>query len=133
MELSKDKALFLYGERGAGKTTLARKVAQKYGVYDTIEMHNLHSIFSIAQFLVPTPKVLIVEKFMSSKKNVEIIKALITSQYMKGERRGFEPIIIDMPYFIICSGQERLQGKIKESRRFEPFEVIKGVTNGIHP
>lgn len=60
-QLERGKALAIVGPQGAGKTTLARKIASEHGTYSEINARNLRAEFALGRVLRSDEQTLIIE------------------------------------------------------------------------
>jgi ABC-type dipeptide/oligopeptide/nickel transport system ATPase subunit len=126
IELKRGEALFIRGPQGSGKTTLACEIAAKYGRYAVISHRELMSApGGLRDVLRSRPATVIVDEFQPSLAELNRVKQLLSSPHLTIEMKGVQPISVETPNFIFCTGRlDFLPGE--EERRFRVITLSLG-------
>ena len=116
------KTLVIQGPQGCGKGLLASQLAKESGAFSVAHIDEITDKQSMApRWLDGQPKTVIVEGFSHFNK-IDKIKSLTVTKKLSYERRGKEPVLLDVPTFIFCtSDPDALKFGVNERR----FYVIK--------
>lgn len=117
-ELKHGQALVITGPQGCGKSTLARKIAEKHGRFVEVEACQLETHRGLDDLLASEPQTVIVEGFPESEEARAMVKAMITGDTVKVERMYAEPKMVKAPNFIFCSGHADPFPPGADNRRF---------------
>lgn len=130
-ELKKGKALVLVGGPGSGKTMMAREISIKnknggtrfkiIGINDLLKGR-----FALGEVLKGSPDVVIVEQFIPTEENFNLMKPLISNDSIQIERKGEDPHMIPTPHFILCTTE--MFSKIGD-RRYNIVNLDQPVTD----
>lgn len=115
--LTKGMALVITGPQGCGKTRLAQEIAGNHGTFEVVDAHELDSDFDIGDVLAKQPDTVIVEGAPSSR-GVQKLKAMIASTDVICNRKAKEPVRVNTPNFILCTGSPDSLPETAQSRRF---------------
>ncbi|HEY3432524.1 MAG TPA: DUF5906 domain-containing protein [Rhodocyclaceae bacterium] len=121
-ELKQGQALVIVGAQGSGKTTLARKIAERYGSFIEVSADRLESHQGLNDLLAHAKQTVIVEGFPENKEQQCWLKALITTPTIKVEKKYGVAETVKVPNFIFCTSDADPLPKIEPGRR---FRVIK--------
>lgn len=99
----KGRGIIITGKPGAGKTSLAIEIAQKYGTYTQADENILHHEFALAKTLAQGTKSIIVNVATLNYKNIAKAKALVTADKIELNIKHQQPREVAAPYFIFCT------------------------------
>lgn len=118
-ELKHGQALVIAGPQGCGKTTMARKIAEKHGgrIVET-EAHELETQRGLADLLASEPSTVICEGFPESEYTANRLKELITCDTLKVAAKYGAFKMVKSPRFIFCTGDADLLPLVAEDRSF---------------
>lgn len=104
--LEKGKALVITGGKGAGKSTLARKIAHNTGDYISTTFNEMkEGAFALGRVLGDKPDAVIIEDDTNEFSDAfDFMKKLIASDTLMVDRKGMVPENVKTPHFIICTG-----------------------------
>lgn len=117
--LEKGKALIITGAKGAGKITLAHKIAEATGSRTFTTLQKItQSKFELDNILKHEPDTVIIEDELNHINiHLNFIKSLISNDKIKIDRKGMVPKGVKTPHFIICTGdKEPLKHALSECR-----------------
>jgi adenylate kinase family enzyme len=102
IEIQQGKALVLSGPQGSGKSIKAREIAEKYGKFIEMDLHQ----FIKSEFLPidADTKTVIIDGFPGSAEHIAELKAMIANDEIVIRRKCQEPITVKTPNFIFCTG-----------------------------
>lgn len=116
--LEKGRALVLAGPQGCGKTLKAREIARRNGTYKEVDVDVFDNPLELGAALSCAPATLIVDGLPSTAQTAAAIKAVITSDTVKCDRKGLEPKVVPAPNLIFCSGDVDALRLDSSDRRF---------------
>lgn len=113
--------LVLHGVQGAGKSTLARRIATGRGKFSTIHIGHLEDANLMAEALASFPSTLIVEDEGMRRRDFAQLKALVTSTHLH-LRPAFalHATKLPVPPVIVCTNDA---SPYSDSRRAQLFLV----------
>ena len=117
-ELKHGQALVITGPQGCGKTTLARKIAEKHGRFIETDAHQLETHRGLNDLLASEPSTVICDGMPESEDTQARLKALITGEAAKVERKHGEAKMVKAPNFIFCTGDTDHLPLAAAARRF---------------
>lgn len=119
--LEKGKLLIITGDEGVGK--IARKIADYHAhsslKYVTTSLQEITlGNFALGQVLEYEPDTVIIEDELNLiDSHLDFMKPLIANEKIMIDRKGKEPKLVNLPNFIICTGdKEPLKHSINEHR-----------------
>jgi energy-coupling factor transporter ATP-binding protein EcfA2 len=101
--LTHGQALVITGPQGCGKSTLARKIAEKHGTYIETDARQLETLRGLNDLMESEPRTVICDGFPKSEDAWPRLKTLITNDTMKLTRQYGATKTVKAPNFIFCS------------------------------
>lgn len=121
-ELTKGEVLVITGTPGCGKSTLARQIAEAYGVFAEVDASELNFAFGIGSALAAKPDTVILDG-MPTALGQGKLKGMISSEEVTCDRQFRKPISVKSPNFIICTGDPDPIKLIGKDRRFRVIDI----------
>ena len=113
------QALVIIGPQGSGKSLFARWIARQIGD-TTVEVGcgDLGSYFGMSIILDSEPDTLIIDGLPTDEKTADTVKAMITSETVRVDRRGEEQKLVKTPNMLFCTGDKDVIKPLHSDRRF---------------
>ena len=122
-ELKHGQAMVITGPQGCGKSTLARKIAGKHGRFVETDAHQLETRRGLNELLASEPRTVICEGLPESEDTQATLKALITGQTFKVDRKYGATKMVKAPNFIFCTCDADPLTLMAADRRFHVVEL----------
>jgi AAA+ ATPase superfamily predicted ATPase len=99
------KATIFYGPQGSGKTSLAMEECKKVGQFSVIQFADLTNRNWTFKLNSKT-ELIVFDQFNFTKRNIDMIRMIATSETIIIKRKGNMPKEIPTPQIIICTTRD---------------------------
>lgn len=101
-KLKHGQALVIAGQKGCGKSTMARRLARRHGSFVEVEVCQMETQIGRNNMLVAEPNTVICDGIPTDNESLANIKALITGETVTVARKYDTPKTVKAPNFIFC-------------------------------